>query len=313
MQSSSPGLPWIMVAPSAEWCVRPLVAAAAVPVHRKAQASRPCYQARMNTLKWMLVLAVMAYGGFVGLLYFAQRGMMYFPDTTPRLPAENGFPQGMEAELRTEDGERLLAWYAAPQGDGPVVLYFQGNGGGLNLRAHRFARLAASGIGVLAVNYRGYGGSSGRPSEPGLLQDAEAAYQFAASRYPADRIVLWGESLGTGVAVALASTRPVARVLLESPFTSTADIAASLYWFVPVRLLMHDQFRSDQRIGKVTAPVLVLHGERDNVVPIRFGERLYALIRSPKRFIRMPQAGHNDHDEHGGFDLVKSFLATGLE
>jgi fermentation-respiration switch protein FrsA (DUF1100 family) len=161
----------------------------------------------------------------------------------------------------------------------------------------------------VALSYRGYGGSSGRPSESGLLADAGAAYAFALARYPAERIVLWGESLGTGVAVALAAEKPVARVILESPFSSAVDIAARRYWFVPVRWLMKDQFRSDLRVGKVAAPVLVLHGERDNVVPIALGERLYALVNAPKRFVRFPGAGHNDLGANGAVAAAKTFLA----
>ena len=106
--------------------------------------------------------------------------------------------------------------------------------------------------------------------------------------------MLWGESLGTGVAVALAAEKPVGRVVLESPFSSAADVGAASYPFVPVRLLMKDQFRSDLRIGKVTAPVLMLHGDRDSVVPIALGERLYALTKAPKRFVRFPGGGHDD-------------------
>jgi fermentation-respiration switch protein FrsA (DUF1100 family) len=139
-----------------------------------------------------------------------------------------------------------------------------------------------------------------------------AVYDFAAARYPPRRIVPWGESLGSGVAVALAAQRPVARLILESPYTSIADLAAAIYWFVPVRHLIKDPFRSDARIGDVTAPVLVLHGARDNVVPIEYGERLYALIKTPKRFVRLADAGHNDHDAHGATAAVREFLAGKL-
>jgi uncharacterized protein len=187
-------------------------------------------------------------------------------------------------------------------------LYFQGNGGGLNLRVNRFRHLVADGTGLVALNYRGYGGSSGHPTEAGLLRDAAAAYAFTAERYGAERIVLWGESLGTGVAVATAAEHPVARVLLESPFTSTVDVAASVFWYVPVRWLMLDQFRSDERIGKVTAPVLIVHGDGDRTVPFALGERLYSLVRSSKRFMRLPNAGHNDHDSHGLLEKVRSFI-----
>jgi fermentation-respiration switch protein FrsA (DUF1100 family) len=153
--------------------------------------------------------------------------------------------------------------------------------------------LTTDGSGLVALSYRGYGGSSGRPTEAGLVNDALAAYAFACARYQPARIVLWGESLGSGVAVALAAEYPVGHVILEAPFTSAADVGAGHYWFVPVRLLMKDQFRSDLRIGKVTAPVLVLHGDRDYVVPIALGERLYALIDAPKRFVRFPGVGHD--------------------
>ncbi|MDO8534733.1 MAG: alpha/beta hydrolase, partial [Xanthobacteraceae bacterium] len=195
-----------------------------------------------------------------------------------------------------------------PRGDKPVVLYFHGNGGALWYRTERFRALVADGTGLLALSYRGYGGSTGRPSEAGLIADAEATYAFAAARYPPERIVLWGESLGSGVAVALAAERPVGRIILEAPFTSAVDIAASVYPFMPVRYLMKDQFRSDQRIGQVKAPVLVLHGARDRIVPIAFGERLYELVRSPKRLVRFADGGHEDLDQHGALAAAKKFL-----
>ena len=262
----------------------------------------------MTPLKWILILAVAGYAALVGVLYLAQRSLLYFPDKTRFRPADLGLPQAEEVVLQSADGERLIAWHVPPREGKPLIIYFQGNGGGLDLRAVRFSKLTSDGTGLLALCYRGYGGSSGSPSEAGIIRDAEAAYDFAAARYGQDRIVLWGESLGTGVAVALASEKPVARVVLESPYTSIADVAASIYWFMPVRWMIKDTFRSDERIAKVTVPVLIVHGERDNVVPITFGERLYDLIRSPKRFIRLPNAGHNDHDSHGLPDMVRSFL-----
>jgi fermentation-respiration switch protein FrsA (DUF1100 family) len=245
-------------------------------------------------LKGLLILALAGYGGLVALLYVTQRAMQYFPERLRTTPSAAGLPQAEEVVLDTADGERVIGWHIPPRGDKPVVLYFHGNGGSLRGRVDRFRALTADGTGLLALSYRGYGGSSGRPTEAGLLADAAAAYGFAATRYGAARLALWGESLGSGVAVALAAENPVGHVILESPFTSAADVGAAAYWFVPVRLLMKDQFRSDLRIGKVTAPVLVLHGERDAVVPIALGERLYALINAPKRFVRFPGAGHNE-------------------
>jgi fermentation-respiration switch protein FrsA (DUF1100 family) len=243
-------------------------------------------------LKWTLILAVF-YCGLVALLYLTQRALQYFPERFRTAPAAAGLPEAEEVELDTADGERVIAWHLPPRGEKPVFLYFHGNGASLRWRVDRFRALTADGSGLVALSYRGYGGSSGRPTEAGLVNDALAAYAFACARYQPARVVLWGESLGSGVAVALAAEHPVGHVILEAPFTSAADVGAGHYWFVPVRLLMKDQFRSDLRIGKVTAPVLVLHGDRDYVVPIALGERLYALIDAPKRFVRFPGAGHD--------------------
>jgi len=264
-------------------------------------------------LRWLLITLLVGYGAIVTLAYFAQRSLMYFPDRTRTPPAEAGLPQAEEIELTTGDGERVIAWHVPPRGDKPVVLYFQGNGGALNLRAQRFARLTSDGTGLIALSYRGYGGSTGRPSEAGLLRDAEATYAFATARYPAERLVAYGESLGSGVAVALAAEHKVGKVILEAPYTSAVEIGAAAYPFLPVRLMMHDQFRSDERIGKLTAPVLVLHGARDSVIPIAYGERLYAIITAPKKFVRFPEGHHSDLDSHGAQAAVRDFLATPVE
>jgi uncharacterized protein len=262
----------------------------------------------MSTLKWILLFVVAGYVGLAALLYLGQRSLMYFPDTRRHAPADLGLTQAEEVALTSADGVRVTVWHVPPRESLPVVIYFQGNGGGLDLRTERFKRVTAGGIGLVALNYRGYGGSEGKPTEGGLILDAKAAYDFAVGRYGAERIVLWGESLGTGVAVALAAEKPVARVVLESPYTSITDVASSVYWFVPVRQLLKDSFHSDERIAKVTAPVLVIHGERDMIVPFRLGERLYGLIQSPKQFIRLREAAHNDHDQFGVQEMVKPFL-----
>jgi fermentation-respiration switch protein FrsA (DUF1100 family) len=263
----------------------------------------------MSLLKTVLIVGVLGYGALLALMYLFQRSMMYFPDTTRYPPAAAGLPQAEEVTLTSVDGERLIAWHVPPRGDKPVVLYFQGNAGALDLRAERFRWLIADGTGLLALNYRGYGGSTGMPTEDGLIRDARAAYDFAAARYPAKRIVLWGESLGPGVAVALAAECAVGGVMLDAPFTSAADVGASAYPFVPVRWFMKDPFRSDLRIVRLKAPLLVLHGERDRVVPIRFGERLFALAHEPKSMVRFPDGEHADLDAHGAARAVKDFLA----
>jgi fermentation-respiration switch protein FrsA (DUF1100 family) len=258
--------------------------------------------------KWLLILAVAGYGSVVALLYVTQRSLQYFPETVRTSPAAAGLPSAEEVTLATPDGERIIVWHVPPRDGKPVHLYFHGNGGALRHRLERFHALTADGSGLVALSYRGYGGSSGHPTEEGLIADANTAYDYATELYSPSRIVLWGESLGTGVAVALAAEKPVSRVILQSPFTSTADIAASRYWYVPVRLLMKDQFRSDLRIAKVTAPSLVMHGDRDRVVPISLGERLYEMIQAPKRFVRFPGAGHLDLSAHGANEVALEFV-----
>jgi fermentation-respiration switch protein FrsA (DUF1100 family) len=266
----------------------------------------------MTGLKWLLIGLAAAYAVVLAAMYVFQRSLMYFPDPRRTAPALAGLPEASEIELVSADGERLVAWHSPPQPGRPLIIYFQGNAGGLDLRAGRFRKLIEDGNGLLALCYRGYGGSSGRPSEIGLIADALAAYEFAAREVGPKRIVLFGESLGTAVAVALASEREIGALILDAPFTSAVDIGAAAYRFIPVRWFMRDPFYSDRRIAKVRAPILVLHGERDVVVPVRFGERLFALANEPKRMHRFPLGGHVNLDEHGAMPVVKEFL-KGLE
>jgi uncharacterized protein len=263
----------------------------------------------MAGLKWLLILAVVGYGVILALMYVFQRAMMYFPDASRVAPAQAGLPQAEEVTFASSDGEKLIAWFVPPRADKPIVIYFQGNGEGLPARVGRFTWLTVDGTGLLALNYRGYGGSTGKPTEDGLIRDAEAAYDFARARYPAKRIVLFGESLGTGVAVALAAGHEIGALILDAPFTSAAAVGAAAYPFAPVRWVMKDKFRSDERIGRVSAPLLVLHGDTDRIVPIRFGEALFALAREPKRFVHFPQGGHVNLDDYGAAKIIKEFLA----
>ena len=262
----------------------------------------------MSTLKWTALFLAGGYLGLTVLMFFAQRSLMYFPERVRTPPAAAGFPAAQEVHLNPADGERVIAWHVPPRGERPVVLYFHGNGGSLRLRVDRFQRIAADGVGLVALSYRGYGGSTGTPTEQGLIEDARAAYAFAAERYPG-RIAVWGESLGTGVAVALAAEKPVTHVILDAPYTSTLDVAANVYWFLPVRLLMKDQFRSDLRIKQVKAPVLILHGDGDNIIPIRYGERLLAMVPGEKRLVRYAGGYHMDLDRFGATDEALKFLA----
>jgi hypothetical protein len=277
-------------------------------------------QVAVATLRVLLLVGVVVYFAIVAVMYFAQRSLLYFPETLRTAPAQARLPEAEEVVLDTADGERVIVWHIAPRGDQPVVLYFHGNGGALRYRVDRFRALTQDGTGLVALSYRGYAGSSGRPSEDGLIADARAAYAFAAQRYPAAQLVVWGESLGTGVAVAIAAEKSadksaekkVARLVLEAPFASAVSVAASVYPFVPVRFLMKDQFRSDLRIRNVTVPVLIVHGDRDTVIPIESGERLYSLAQDPKRFLRVAGAGHEDLGMRA-IEAMKAFVADRFE
>ena len=236
---------------------------------------------------------------------------LLLPERQRTAPWAVGLTKAEEAVLDTADGETVIVWHVPPREGQPVFLYFRGNGGSLCWREERFRDLTADGSGLVALSYRGYGGSSGRPTEKGLIEDARAAYAFSVARYPAKRLVLWGKSLGSALAITVAAENPVGRLVLEAPFTSAVDVGAQHYWFLPVRLLMKDQFRSDLRIREVKAPVLVVHGENDTIVSITLGERLYGLVRAPKRFVRIVGGGHNDLGVHA-VGAAKQFIAEQL-
>jgi fermentation-respiration switch protein FrsA (DUF1100 family) len=264
-------------------------------------------------LAWVGAIAFGLYVGLAATLYLTQRSLMYFPETVATTPAQAGLPEAEDVPLTASDGVHISAWYVAPQDDKPVIVYFHGNSGALRLGVPRFRKLIGSGIGLVALEYRGYGGNAGTPTERGLIADGDAAYAFAAAHYPVKQIVLWGQSLGSGIAVAIAAKRPVGRLILEAPFTSAAAIAGLHYWYMPVRLLIKDQFRSDQLISKVTAPLLILHGAHDRVTPYAMGERLFELANKPKHIVRFLDGGHDDLDANGALFAVAQFLAGELD
>jgi uncharacterized protein len=265
----------------------------------------------MTILKWLVVLASIGYLGGLVALFFLQRSFVFpIPQTVRTAPEAAGFPEAEEHILATADGENVIIWHVPAKPEHAVVLYFPGNGDFLAGRGSHFRAMTADGSGLVALSYRGYAGSSGQPSERGLLLDAAAAYAFTAARYSADRIVAWGFSLGSGVAVALAAEQPVGKLVLEAPYTSIVDVAASLFRSVPVRWLMRDQFRSDERIARVTAPLLIMHGARDSVISIKLGERLFALAREPKQFVRFPEGGHDNLDNYGAVETARQFIGV---
>jgi fermentation-respiration switch protein FrsA (DUF1100 family) len=231
-------------------------------------------------------LVVLFVGGCASVL----DNLIFFPDRFVSDP-----PPGVEERwITTGDGVRLHAWYAPPaDASAPVLVWSHGNGGNIANRAETLVGLHARGLGVLAYDYRGYGQSDGRPSEAGVYRDALAAYESErAAGTPPGRIVCFGESLGSAVTMHLAVERPCARVVVVSPFTTLADVARRHYG----RLggLAGNRFDALGNVARLTVPLLVVHGDQDEVVPFGLGERLFAAAPEPKRFLRVPGAHHND-------------------
>ncbi|MBC8036400.1 MAG: alpha/beta fold hydrolase [Rhizobiales bacterium] len=247
----------------------------------------------MTALGKFALVFLIGYAGVMLVMYLFQRSLQYHPENKGLTPQAVGL-SGVEVNLLdTPDGERIVTWYAAAKPGRPTIIYFHGNAGEIGDRPKRFQYYAGRGFGVLYVSYRGFGGSTGQISERGFLADAIASYEWLVAQGVAPaQIAVLGESLGTGVAVQLAAQKPVGAIALEAPYTSTADIAAPIYWWLPVRLLMKDQFRSIDYIGAVTVPLLVIHGETDTLIPVEYGKALFAAANEPKEIALIAGFGH---------------------
>lgn len=262
-------------------------------------------------LRILLYFAV-GYIAIATVMFFAQRRLMYLPDRTRPSLERAGVTEMREVTLSTEDGLELLAWFHPPvRDDSPVLLYLHGNGGHIGYRGYKMRPYLDAGYGVLLVSWRGYGGNQGHPTEQGLYQDARAGLLFlSAANIPMSRVVVYGESLGSGPAVQMATEFPVGGVVLEAPFTSIADIAQRRYWYLPARYLIHDRFEILAKIGTIDAPLLILHGELDTVIPIQFGRALLDAAEMPKRGVFFPQGSHNDLYDHGAAEVTRDFIAN---
>jgi fermentation-respiration switch protein FrsA (DUF1100 family) len=261
----------------------------------------------MQLIAWL----VAAYAVICAAVYFGNRRLMYFPDPTRVAPAKAGLEGVEEVEIRSADGTRLVAWHAPAKDDKPVVLYFHGNAANAASRAAKIETIRKDGFGVFYLNNRGYGGSGGRPTEENNVADALAAYDHLIGLgLPADRIVAYGESLGAGQAVRLAAQRAVAAVMLEAPLTSTVDVARTMYFWLPLGLVITDRYDNERNIRSVAAPVLILHGEQDRVIPVEMGRRIYRAAREPKRIELFTRGAHDDLFDHGAWEKMRDFLTS---
>ncbi len=265
----------------------------------------------MSLLLKIAVFALCAYAAVLLAAYLGQRRLMYFPDPERVPPAEEELTGVAERVLKTPDGQRLVAWYGKARPGQPTILYFHGNAGGLADRAPRVQRFMGEGWGVYMLAYRGYAGSSGSPSETANVADARLAYGALVEEGvdPAS-IIIYGESLGTGVAVRLATERPAAGLILDAPYTSIVEIAARAYFYLPVRYLLTDRYETRKYIAQVHMPLLILHGERDAVIPVANGRELLQLANEPKRLATFPNAGHSDIYVNGNpaLDAVRDWI-----
>ncbi len=246
-----------------------------------------------------------AYGVLATALYLGQRRLLYRPDDEPPQITD----PYMAATATTPDGLKLQHAWAAGRRDRSTLVVCHGNAGHLGQRLDKFAPLQAAGWSVMLVGYRGFGGNPGHPCESGLKADAAGVLDWLTERgVGAEEIVLYGESLGTGVATALAAQRPVAGLVLEGGFSSIAAVAQRHYWYVPARRLVRDRFDSLARIGSVRVPLLMLHGTADGVVPPDLGRSLHAAANEPKIWHPVPDAPHTSVWDMGGREATLQFL-----
>jgi pimeloyl-ACP methyl ester carboxylesterase len=242
---------------------------------------------------------VLAATVYLALSYTANR-FVYFPAKYPEGPWNaQAVLRATDVWLETADGVRIHAWWVPRDGASIVTLHLHGNGGNITHRYTRLGEIAAAGSAALALDYRGYGKSEGRPTEQGLYRDADAAYDYLLKAgFRPDQIAIHGESLGTAVAVDLAARRPCAAVVLEAPFTSAKDVAQTVAPVIGPMLIWG--FDSRAKIGRIHAPIFFIHGDRDRVVPLRLGQGLFAAAHEPKSLWLVWGAGHNDIAETAG-------------
>ena len=259
------------------------------------RARRPLAATAAVGLMALIVLAGVAYAGLC--LWFAanQRAFVFLPVERPSAsPSSQNLAGVAEVTIRTEDGERIYGWWSPPKpGHGALVLLIA-KGLVLSDAAGLYGDLVAQGFGVLGIDYRGNGASTGAPSEAGLRADGRAAFDFVRAACPRTKIAVIGESLGTGIAVGLAVDRPVAGLLLNSAYASVVRLFELRGWPLPYRLLMTDPLDTERLIGRVGAPVMLLHGTADAAVPIAEARRLFAAAREPKMMIEVGGASHSE-------------------
>ncbi len=258
------------------------------------------------------LLVALFYGAALAGVLIMRRDLIYPFSQNDRTPEQAGAPSLHIAELATPTGS-LPIWVSRPKAGRPVIVYFMGNSGALANFGRRLQSLADAGFGVAAMSYRGGGGVAGEPSESQLTADARALLgglpDLIGEPIAAEQVVVYGVSLGSGLATAIASEADVAAVILEAPFDQLCRAAENAYPIFPACLVMWDErYDSADRIAAVDAPVLIMHGERDWIIPIEHGQALFEAAVEPKSFIAFKSAGHNNLFERGALEATITFI-----
>ena len=265
----------------------------------------------MRRMTTALTVLAAVYGLLLLAAWLLQGWFVYLPDAARVAPAAVGLAGVDERWILASDGVKVIAWHARARSGQPTLLYFHGNAGNLASRRERIERFLAQGWGVYMMSYRGYSGSGGAPSERANVADARRAYEdLTGLGVPARSIVLYGESLGSGVAAQLAVDTAAAGLVLDAPYTSIPDVGRLSFPFLPLGLLMVHRYETIRIIDKVRLPLLVVHGEEDGVVPVEMGRRVYAaaVLAAPKRLVVLPGARHGNHMRFGSFEAIAAFV-----
>ena len=241
--------------------------------------------------------------------HFLQRRLTYFPDPVRTPPAEVGLTGVEERVLATPDGQQIICWWGRARAGMPTLLYFHGNAGALADRSDRIARYINRGIGVFIMTYRGYGGSTGQPSERKNVADGKLAYDtLVSSGVAPEDIIIYGESLGTGVAVQVGAEKRASGLILDAPYTSLVDVAEVHYPHLPSRMFMTGRYETLKYMPRITVPLLVVHGKEDRVIPVAMGIAVHAASAGPKEIAVLPGAGHSDHALFGSSEVINNWI-----
>ena len=259
-----------------------------------------------------IILGMIVLVGILFGLHFATQDVLvhYFPDKTLPTPVQAGVPDMKPVTIQTSDRLNLQSWFQPPQDDTkPVLLFFQGDSGRLSDRVGEFTPYIQHGYGLLLLGYRGFGGNPGQPSEKGLYKDARAAIGWLGkSGYGISRVVLYGHSLGTGIAVQMALEYKARAVVLEAPYTTLPNTVTMNLPILKADWFMKDRFDNMQKIAKVKIPLLIVQGTQDEVIPTAQGRALYAAAKGPKEGDFIPNGGHTNLYDYGEAGLVMNFV-----